>query len=1461
MRSRTRKDQGRPGPFRRAVAVAAAVLVASTAVVSGAVAVESTVPGAPNPALPDQCELDLAISLDLSNSVTAPQLEQMKQAIGDMARALTDYPVRLAVHNFASNAPATQGNGFLGLTALGDGGADTVAEHVTGLARPQSAQGGTNWDRALAAVAGAEESYDGLLFVTDGNPTQYGSPAAGPGSSVNTETITRAVRSANLVKGEGTRVIAMGVADNITDDDKAQFVEHVSQISGTTEGSDYYLADFASLSRTIVDIVDASCSSIVLDKTAEIAPDGSVEYSFVVTNTGGVTLTDVSVSDQLAGLSEVTFGSWPGATGALAPGESVTATASYDPTDADRAAGGVDNTATATGRTPAGNTVDDTDTAEVALPSIRLVKDATLEEGAQGAVGDTVTYSLTATNDGAVALTGVEITDELDGLYDFAYGSWPAETGVLLPGQSVTATARYDLTQEDVDAGRVDNTATVTGTPPAGPDVSDDDDATIETAAGAAGIELVKTGALADGALGAAGDIVTYSFTATNTGNVTLTGVAVADPMPGLQDLAYDWSAAVAEGVLAPNESVTATATYVLTQADVDAGTVDNTATATGTPPTGEPVSDEDDATVTVPGTPAIAVVKAGALPEDAKGVVGDVVTYTIVATNTGTVTLSDVTVVDELEGLSELALSWPGAAGVLAPGQSVTATATYVLTQADVDAGKVENTAAATGNPPSGDPVDDEDPVTVTVPGNPGIVVEKDGALPTDEQHRAGDTITYSFTATNDGNVTLTGVEIVDAKDGVSELTYTWPGTAGVLAPGQAVTATATYVLTQADVDAGEVHNSATAVGTPPTGDPVEDEHPHDVTVSQVPAITVVKDGSLDGSTAGDTVTYSFTATNTGNVTLTAVEIADAKEGLDGFTYGEWPGDAGTLAPGESVTATASYDLTQADVDAGRVDNTATAVGTSPKGVDVDDEDHHAVVVEREPGVSLVKDGVLEAGAQGVPGDTVTYTLTATNTGNVTLDGVAVTDAKEGLYGFAYGEWPGAEGVLAPGESVSATASYDLTQADVDAARVDNTASVVGTAPTDEQVTDEDPATVPVPQAPGITVVKVGELPEGAEGAPGEVVSYTLTATNTGNLTLTDVEIVDTKEGLSELVHGEWPGDAGVLAPGESVSATASYTLTQADVDAGRVDNTATAVGTPPSGEDVADEDPHEVVVPGNPGIALEKDGVLADDAHGAPGELVTYSFTATNTGNVTLTGVAIADAKEGLSELSYGEWPAEVGVLAPGQSVTATATYPLTQADVDAGTVLNSATVTGTTPSGEDVTDEDPATVPVPQLADIAIVKEGSLGEKPHATGDTVTYTITATNTGNVTLAGVEIRDEKEGLYDFSYGEWPGEDGVLAPGESVTATVRYDLTEGDIEALEVRNTATAVGTPPSGPEVSDEDESVIDIERFEVSTEVPTVPQPPLPSTGAPVVPWAVLMALLVLGGVALRTRVRSS
>ncbi|MFT4230463.1 MAG: hypothetical protein QM602_09255, partial [Microbacterium sp.] len=159
---------------------------------------------------------------------------------------------------------------------------------------------------------------------------------------------------------------------------------------------------------------------------------------------------------------------------------------------------------------------------------------------------------------------------------------------------------------------------------------------------------------------------------------------------------------------------------------------------------------------------------------------------------------------------------------------------------------------------------------------------------------------------------------------------------------------------------------------------------------------------------------------------------------------------------------------------------------------------------------------------------------------------------------------------------------------------------------------------------------------------------------------------------------------------------------------------------------------------------------------------------------------------------------WSGDEGILAPGKTVTGAATYTTTQADVDAGAVVNVATASGVTPGGVSVTAADEVTVPVVAVPAVELVKVGSVGGSG-AVGDVVTYTFTATNVGNVTLGGVEIVDVLSGLSALSY-VWPGEEGVLVPGESVVATATLVLTEAHLAAGEVVNTATVTGVSGGG-------------------------------------------------------------
>ena len=119
---------------------------------------------------------------------------------------------------------------------------------------------------------------------------------------------------------------------------------------------------------------------------------------------------------------------------------------------------------------------------------------------------------------------------------------------------------------------------------------------------------------------------------------------------------------------------------------------------------------------------------------------------------------------------------------------------------------------------------------------------------------------------------------------------------------------------------------------------------------IEAVKTSALTNDTGIAGLSAGDTLTYTITATNTGNVTLSGVAVqsdtltqADASataNSLSAITVSAagWPGTVGQLAPGASVSFEATYLVDQDDIDAGGLSNTATVVGTSPAGADVTD-------------------------------------------------------------------------------------------------------------------------------------------------------------------------------------------------------------------------------------------------------------------------------------------------------------------------------------------------------------------------------------------------------------------------------------------------------------------------------------------------------------------------------------------
>ncbi|MFC6489904.1 hypothetical protein ACFP9U_18265, partial [Nitratireductor sp. GCM10026969] len=529
-----------------------------------------------------------------------------------------------------------------------------------------------------------------------------------------------------------------------------------------------------------------------------------------------------------------------------------------------------------------------------------------------------------------------------------------------------------------------------------------------------------------------AGETVEYAFEVENTGGVELTNVSFTDPMLTIPNT----FASLASGAVE-----TFSLTYTLTQADIDLGRLENQATAHAQASSGaltdlsddpdeaadadaEGDGEPDDPTVVVLGQDIAAdFLKEATLNGDGDGFadVGETIDYAFTIENTGNVTLSNLTVSDDRATVQG------GPLASLAPGatDSTTFSASYTVTQADIDAGEIRNSATLTAFDPDGDAhdfasrsADGAGPTVFPVAENAALTLKKQAHFndeDDDQVAKVGETVTYVFTVENVGNVTLSDITVSDSKATVSG----GPITLASDAAPDATSFTATHTLTQADIDAGEVVNQATATAVSPRGtrvtalsddpaDPTDqdqdgDHYPDDPTrlvLDQQPELDLVKtvelaDTSENGyADVGETLTYAFTVTNTGNVTLTGITIDDDKADVSG----------GPLARLEAqerddTTFTATYTITAADIDRGHFENTATVHGTAPDGTAVMADSHAAggtgptvIAFQQKPAVRLEMTGAfVDADDDDLAeaGETVAYTVTVYNEGNVTLTNV----------------------------------------------------------------------------------------------------------------------------------------------------------------------------------------------------------------------------------------------------------------------------------------------------------------------------------------------------------------------------------------------------------------------------------------------------------------------------------------
>jgi uncharacterized repeat protein (TIGR01451 family) len=219
-------------------------------------------------------------------------------------------------------------------------------------------------------------------------------------------------------------------------------------------------------------------------------------------------------------------------------------------------------------------------------------------------VGDQVTFTITITNNGPDEATGVEAVDQLPAGLTYvsdnpSQGGYVSGTGIWIVGtiaKDATATLQITVLVTESALPSVNNIATITSSNQFDPNGGNNEDNQVVTPVAAPSIAVVKTATPTT--YSAIGQVIAYQIVVENTGNVTLSNVVVTDPLTGL-------NATIA--TMLPGAVETINENYTIQAADLIAGTVVNTATASGTDPNGSPVSNSDDATIFANPNPIVA--------------------------------------------------------------------------------------------------------------------------------------------------------------------------------------------------------------------------------------------------------------------------------------------------------------------------------------------------------------------------------------------------------------------------------------------------------------------------------------------------------------------------------------------------------------------------------------------------------------------------------------------------------------------------------------------------------------------------------------------------------------------------------------------------------------------------------------------------------------------------------------
>jgi uncharacterized repeat protein (TIGR01451 family) len=337
-------------------------------------------------------------------------------------------------------------------------------------------------------------------------------------------------------------------------------------------------------------------------------------------------------------------------------------------------------------------------------------------------------------------------------------------------------------------------------------------------------------------------------------------------------------------------------------------------------------------------------------------------------------------------------------------------------------------------------------------------------------------------------------------------------------------------------------------------------------------------------------------------------------------------------------------------------------------------------------PALTLSNTQISGANPATSAGQVLGYSIIVTNTGNVSQTGINVTDTLPGGgAGVLVGpiESLNTNGVLEVAETWGYTISYTVTQANIDAGTaLVNTAQVITTqvpGPT------QSAATTQITQSSALTIVTTQTSGPNPATAASQQLGYSIVIANTGNVSQTSVSVTDTlPNGNFGVLAGPFQSmtNNAILEVGETWTYTTSYSVTQANMDAGAaLVNTArvTTAQVPSSTQSAA-----TTPITQSPALTISKTQTSGPNPATLAGQVLGYTIVVTNAGNISHTGVSASDT---LPNGNVGVLPTPIqsittnSIVEVGETWTYTIAYTVTQADIDTGAALvNTARVTTT-------------------------------------------------------------------------------------------------------------------------------------------------------------------------------------